>query len=383
MIFDRLYRLILLARCAAAFPLLGKATRVPRHPAVIIVVLSGKLGDIVCGTPVLRALRTHLPRARLVVAGAPVLAPLLQDSGLVDEYLDIESKGGIGRIAALRADAALITGPSFTPAALLYLAGVRLVVAPRVVGGFSPIASTVSYRILRRIIKTFPYQMGVYAPRERLRVLEPLGIFSDDTKKHLGFSETASKKVENFFIDNGSNGKKDFVVGISTSAGNKIKEWPEERFAEVADYVIEKYRAKIVLIGGPGDREKVAKTKSHMKFGTHALEIIDFSIDELKALIAQLHLFIAVDTGPIYIAEAFDVPTIDIVGPMDEKEQPPRGSMHRRVLPPQRERPQLSILNARGFDREEATRQTLSITAEAVIREADKLIRALHESRGN
>ena len=50
-----------------------------------------------------------------------------------------------------------------------------------------------------------------------------------------------------------------------------------------------------------------------------------FSLDELKALIQRLSLFISVDTGPIYIAEAFDVPTIDIIGPMDENEQPPRG----------------------------------------------------------
>ena len=216
--------------------------------------------------------------------------------------------------------------------------------------------------------------MGVYAPRERLRALEPLGIFTDDTGKHLGFSETAGKKIHQFFIQHRIDVKKDFVVGISPSAGNKIKEWPEERFAEVADYLIETYRAKIVLIGGPDDREKVAKTKSHMKFGTQALEITDFNIDELKALIATLHLFIAVDTGPIYIAEAFGIPTIDIVGPMNEHEQPPQGSIHRNVLPPQRERPQLSILNARDFDRKEATRQTLSITAEAVIAETDKLI---------
>ena len=37
----------------------------------------------------------------------------------------------------------------------------------------------------------------------------------------------------------------------------------------------------------------------------------------------MVHLFISVDTGPIYIAEAFNVPTVDIVGPVDENVQPP------------------------------------------------------------
>ena len=95
-----------------------------------------------------------------------------------------------------------------------------------------------------------------------------------------------------------------------------------------------------------------------------------FSIDELKALIAQAGLFISVDTGPLYIAEAFGVPTVDIVGPMDEREQPPIGEHHKVVVPP-RTAAAIHIMNARVYDEQEARRQIEAISVEMVCEAVD------------
>jgi len=243
--FEKINRLILLTRCILTFIFRGKANIVPPSPSSIIVVSTGKLGDVVCCTPVFRAIRKHLPKMRIIAAGNIKLQkPILSDSGLADDYINFEERDAIRRIKGCNADAAFITGPSFTPAALLYVSGIKLVVAPKVVGGFSP-SETRPYKILRQFIKTFSYKMGEYAPRERLKCLEPIGIVSEDTKKHLGFSKQSLREINQFFIDNNIDLNNDFVVGISPSAGNKIKEWPEDRFAKVADYIIENYKAKV------------------------------------------------------------------------------------------------------------------------------------------
>jgi len=339
-------------------------------PSSIIVVLTGKLGDIVCCTPVLRAIRKNLPNTRIIVAGTPNLVrPILADSGLADDYIKLEERGVIRRIKNYNADAALITGPSFTPAALLYVSGIKLVVAPKVVGGFSP-SETRPYKILQYLIKTFPYRMGEYAPRERLKALEPLGIFEDDTTKKLVYSRDAEKRIKELFSEQEIT-KNDFLVGISPSAGNKIKEWPTERFAEVADYLTKKYKAKVFIVGGNNDYELAEKMKSSMR--TKTIDTTGMRIDELKAFISRLNLFIAVDTGPIYIAEAFGVPTIDIVGPMDEREQPPVGRFH-KVVKPDRKKPELHILNARVYNEKEALRQIFSISTQNVLKEVDKFM---------
>lgn len=375
----RSYRFVLLVRCLIRALFAGKADKVPAQISKIIVVPTGKLGDVVCNTPVLSAIRQNLPQVQIIVAGTSKLhRPILADSGLVDEYLDLEESGAVARLKQCGAEVAVVTGPSFTSVALLVLSGIPLVIAPTVVGGFSP-AETRLYKILKRFIRTFPYQIGQYAPRERLRALEAVGIFTEDTKKHLGFSDLASRKAEKFFVDNNVVLNKDFVVGLSLSAGNKIKEWPVERFAQVADYLYKKYQAKVLIIGGKSDHEK---TKEFFKFSETTTQILDttgaFNLDELKALISKLSLFVSVDTGPIYIAEAFDVPTINIVGPVDENVQPPRGLIHRNVLPPNRERAELSILNARSYDETEARGQVLATAVAMVIGEIDKLMKDLY-----
>ncbi|MEK7505347.1 MAG: glycosyltransferase family 9 protein [Patescibacteria group bacterium] len=370
-LLNRLYRLTLLVHCVLFSLVRGKSGIIGK-PKTIIVVLTGKLGDVVCGTPVLSALRKHLREVRVVAAGGPILIPLLKDSGLAEEYLNLDSKDFFSQVKSLKADVALVTGPSFVPTALLYLADIPLVVAPEVLDGES-LGDTLPYKILRRLISTFPYRMGKYAPRERLRALESLGIIEEDTQKHLGFSENAGQSAVDYFKNNNLDGK--LVVGMAVTAGNKIKEWPEERFAETANYLVEKHQAKVIIFGGPEDRTKIQNTLQKIKYPESIFSTQGkLNIDELKAYISKLNLFISVDTGPIYIAEAFGVPTVDIVGPMDEREQPPQGLLHRSVLPPSRVHPELHILNARHYEEKEALRQTLSITPEAVILATDKLI---------
>lgn len=377
--FSRFTRLALLFRCFVRVVFHGAATKVPSKISRIIVVPTGKLGDVVCNTPVLRALRTNMPQAHIIVAGNSKLhQALFADSGLVDEYLDLEAPGAIERVQKVHAEVALVTGPSYTFVATLCAAGVPLVIAPMVVGGFSP-AETRLYKILKTCIKTFPYSMTGHAPWERLRVLEPVGISTDDTKKHLGFSATSKEKILELFRKNGFDQNQDFIVGMSPSSGNKIKEWPEERFAEVADHLSKNHSAKIIFVGSKNDEEKIDKTIGYMKSGAPVLRVTDLNIDELKALVSCLTLFVAVDTGPIYIAEAFGIPTVDIVGPVDENAQPPIGFIHRNVVPPNRTHAAITILNARSYDAEEATRQTLSITASAVIETIDKLVKDLRK----
>lgn len=370
----RLNRLALLIRSFFIFIIRGKAIKKSETISRILVVLTGKLGDTICGTPVLKAIRTHLPEAHIVVAGAMKLQQaVLSHSGLVDEYLDLEHSGALMRVKNAKADVAIITGPSYMATVLSYNARIPLVIAPTVVGGFSP-AETRLYKILKKFITTFPYHIYAYAPRERLKSLEPIGIISDNTKKILGFSEDAKNKIKKFFSENSTDPEKDFIVGVSPSSGNIIKEWPEERFAGVIDYVATKHQAKIFILGSPKEKDKINRTINFLKSGVKVIQITDFNIDELKAFISKLSLFIASDTGPIYIAEAFNVPTIDIVGPVDERVQPPQGFIHRNVVPPNRTRAEVFILNARGYNKEEATRQTLSITVSAVTEVIDKLI---------
>ena len=358
---------------AYAYRLLrGRAISVPKTCERVLIVQTAKLGDMVCSTPVMHAVRAAFPHARITVLGDALNREVLAGNTDVDEYL-VSTDDFFTLLRAMRQakfDASIVLVPDSRALALSFLSGTRLVVAPEVVDGYCP-WQTMTYRLLRRLCVSVPHHMGQYAPREYLHLLEPLGVIADDTKKHLNYSDAARKNADAFLRAHDLI-EKNFVI-IAPSAGNKIKNWPADRFARVAEYLVTKGLA-VIVIGGPRDREEVS---AMMRAVAVPKSIIDageqFSIDELKALIAQAALFVSTDTGPLYIAEAFDVPTIDILGPMDEREQPPRGEKHRVVIAP-RGAPAIHIMNARVYDAREARRQVEAITVEMVIEAINQIL---------
>ncbi len=353
----------------------GNANQVPPKIERVVVVQQAKLGDMVCTTPLFRALKNTYPSAHLTVVGNGVNKCLLEGNSDVDEY--IVFSGFFATVTSLRKgnfNCALVTNPDFFSICALFFAGTPFIVAPSIEEGVTPLAD-MWYRMLLRLTASAPHQEGSYAPREYLRLLIPLGIHSSNTEKNLTFSITAEETANTYIHSLTPNA---FVVGISPSAGNAIKEWPPERFGALANYLIKNHDAQIIVFGTKNDENKIRAMMEVVENTTHIQDAGGlFSIDELKAIISKLSIFIAVDTGPIYIAEAFRVPTVDIVGPVDERVQPPYDSIHRVVVPPGPRKPQVSVLNAKWYDRAEARKQAEATTLESVLVETESLIKEL------
>lgn len=347
----------------------GKAHQVPKKITKVLVVQMAKLGDMVCTTPMFRAIKETYPEAGVYVLGNSINKEVVAYNKDVTGYIVFEGLLSVRRrLTQEKFEAVVVAGaPDFFSAALAFLAGVPLVVGPRVTGGYAP-QNDIWYRSLSSLITTTPHAMGSYAPREYLRLLEPLGIRTEDAKKHLAYSDAARKVAEAFVVSLTRP-----LIGITPSAGNKVKEWSADRFAAVADELARKHNATVIIFGSKRDEAEVQAMLGHTK-ETHINALNKFSIDELKAVIAKLDLFISVDTGPIYIAEAFNIPTVDITGPIDEREQPPIGERHLVVTPPGPRVPQLSVLNAKQYDYAEARRQAESISIEAVIEGCDRIL---------
>jgi ADP-heptose:LPS heptosyltransferase len=360
--------LALLVTCFARAVIYGRAVKKIGDPKAICVVQTAQMGDMVCTTPMFRAIKKKYPDAKLYVIGTTVNKEVLQGNPDIEKYVVWQSsvRSMADKIRALQCDFACVAGPGFPTLAALYLAGVPSIAAPKVAGGTSP-TETASYKLLRLLVTTMPHQFESYAPREYLRLLESIGIKTDDTKKFVYFNNEAKKSV----IDKlGPIATGQYAV-LSPSSGNKIKRWPPERFAEVSDYIAQKYMP-VVVIGAVSDRDEVAQMMTHIS-NPRVLNLSEqLSVEELKALVAGASLFVSVDTGPLYIAEAAGVPTIDLVGPVSEYVQPPRGPRN-IVLAPPRERPQLFIMNARVYDSEEARRQAEATTVKEVTGAVDSL----------
>jgi ADP-heptose:LPS heptosyltransferase len=357
----------------------GNAKNKVNNIKTIAIIHNGKLGDMVCTTPLFIAINKKFPNSKIILCGNKVNKELMENETYINQYIVIDKKNPkdlINNLKKHNIDIGILITPDFLGAYSLFMSNAKYITVPKIYSGFSPY-ETISYKIIRKLLNTVPHSMGEYAPRQYMNFLTDLIVINENeinTKKVLSQPKPISKdKTDQLFIEN--NIKKDnFNIVISSSVANKIKKWPNEKWAMLIDKIYDKYKSNIILIGIKNDIQDINHVKSLLKPSTKVYDFCGLlSLDELKALILISDLFISVDTGPIYIAEAFGIPTIDIIGPMDENEQPPRSNRNMLVIP-KREKPAIHIMNARQYDKVEALRQINSIEVSDVYIQFEKLI---------
>ncbi|MBI2135323.1 glycosyltransferase family 9 protein [Candidatus Woesearchaeota archaeon] len=165
--------------------------------------------------------------------------------------------------------------------------------------------------------KKVPYNDSQHVSQTFMDLLKPLGI--DKKVKNLeklNYSDKDKKKIDSL-LKNHNIGKKDFIVGFGIGAAESVREriWPRERFAAVADYLIEKHKAKIIFIGNKEEERLVDETQKLMKNKDNSLNLAGkTSIREMFYLITLCKLFVGNDAGPMHVAAAQGVRTIGLFG---------------------------------------------------------------------
>jgi heptosyltransferase-1 len=112
-----------------------------------------------------------------------------------------------------------------------------------------------------------------------------------------------------------------FVL-LNPGAGWGAKQWPAERYGEVARRLAED-GIKPLINFGPGE-EDLAKSVQQTSGGT--ADPIVCSLTQLIALTRRASLFVGGDTGPMHLAAALGVPVVAIFGPTDPARNGPFGT---------------------------------------------------------
>jgi heptosyltransferase-1 len=116
-----------------------------------------------------------------------------------------------------------------------------------------------------------------------------------------------------------------FVV-LTPAAGWRAKEWPPQRYGELAQRLLDKGLQSFINIG-PGEREsRLADSVEKASGGT--ARRLQCSITKLIALTRRAALFIGGDTGPMHLANALGVPVVAIFGPTDPARNGPYYNPH-------------------------------------------------------
>jgi len=125
-------------------------------------------------------------------------------------------------------------------------------------------------------------------------------------------------------------------VGIAPGAGASwgkdavLKHWPARAYAELAERIINNFNAKILILGDEKERPIADTILDTMK--NNVIDLVGkIDLEELIAIINNLHLLITNDGGPLHIAVALGKKTISFFGPVDPKvygPYPPDESRH-------------------------------------------------------
>ncbi len=95
--------------------------------------------------------------------------------------------------------------------------------------------------------------------------------------------------------------------------------WPPERFAAVADNLVETHDALVAISPGPGEEPLAQAIAGAMSAPSLLLDNPCIALGELKSLIARSHLLLGNDTGPRHFARAFDRHRVTVFGPTEPR----------------------------------------------------------------
>ena len=152
------------------------------------------------------------------------------------------------------------------------------------------------------------------------------------------------------------------AVLINPGAGWGAKRWPIERYAAVAQGLIDR-GLHVLVNAGPGE-EPLGEVISHATGG--AATSLTCTLEQLIALTRRVALVIAGDTGPLHLACALSRPVVGIYGPTDPSRNGPFGTRFRVLRSPESRRD-----HARNAAPEAGL---LTISPEDVLQAADELL---------
>jgi heptosyltransferase-1 len=109
---------------------------------------------------------------------------------------------------------------------------------------------------------------------------------------------------------------------LNPGAGWGAKQWPADRYAEIAR-TLGAEGIRSLVNHGPGE-EGLARHVEQMSDG-HAVAA-SFTISQLMAITRRASLFIGGDTGPMHLAVLLQVPVVAVFGPTDPARNGPHGT---------------------------------------------------------
>ena len=318
------------------------------------------IGDAVMLTPAFRALRRKYPDSRISMLVKAGVRQIFSENTDIDELI-VENSGEYKGLAGLlrlitqlrskKYDAGVvIQGRSFKAAVLIFLSGAKRKI------GYGHNLRNIFLTDIVRAGKDIKHDSDVF-----LGALAPLGVTAGEKRPCLNTTEEARRWAGEFLRKNGiSAGAK--LAAINPGAQSRERRWPEEKYALLADRIIDDFGYRVIVFGGPDDGDTVKKV---LYFSKHNLIEASPDLLQLASLAGACRIFISNDTGPAHVAAAAGAPVVVLYGVTDPRRTAPLGDRNVIIKARPALRPERGLKPNACMDR---------ISVEEVIAEVKKLL---------
>jgi len=280
----------------------------PGSRGVLVVRAPNWVGDLVMATPVLEAACADPRFAGVHVAVREHLAPLLAGGPLEARVVPLARGTETARLRSLGAAAALLLSNSFGAAwrALRARIPVR---AGAALGGRGPL-------LTHRVVPPSQDGRRVPIPTAHLQrdVAGLLGIAVPSPAPRLASTDAEQAAARAMLDRLGLDGAPYFLAAPGAAFGAS-KLWPPERFGAALDALFERTGLRAVVTGGPGEEAAMRAVAEAARHPALSLDGEPRDLVGLKALVAGSRLVLVGDSGPRWIAAAFGVPCVSVLGP--------------------------------------------------------------------
>jgi predicted lipopolysaccharide heptosyltransferase III len=313
---------------AGSFGMWRVSSGIDGQQLVKILLLRLRLiGDVVFTTPVVRALRRAYPDAHLAYLVEPDAAPVVINNPHLDEVIVARRRRGARRLLddlsmarrlrRERFDVAIDMHGGPRSAWLAWASGARERIGYDIRG-----RAWMYTRIVPRARDLRP-RHSVLNQWDLLAGLPDWPRTAADPERdavEMALDPRADSRMRTRLAQAGV-AATDEVIVVHVSAGNPFRRWPEAFFADlVTTLAAQGGSRRIVLSSGPSDRDAAARiaTAARDRLGAERDRIVDlgeFDLQELRALVGLSRLFVGGDTGPLHIAATTRTPIVGIYGP--------------------------------------------------------------------
>jgi len=283
----------------------------------IAIFLPNWVGDVVMATPAISALARHYAGRRIVHVGKPValaaLGPLTEAEDIV--ALPPGAWAAARRLRRIGIELAVLLPNSFRSALIARLAG-----ANRVAG----YARDGRGWLLTDKLRPPRLPDGRYKPISAvdyyIALAEMLGAHCVSRELSLPIEPEQEAAADALLADRGVDRARPVVMLNPGASFGTSKMWSAERYAALADMLIQRRGAQVIINAAPAER-RIAGWVARAMRSAPAVSFADSdnTLGLLKSLLRRCDLLVTNDTGARHLAAAAGIAVVTIFGSTDPR----------------------------------------------------------------